>query len=135
MNFQKLVRVRTISTLDVEMPSCTTPIFFGLDVTFFSFYLKVAIQRGNKWVEMFSDSFVIKYKVKFCDCYPFFCLKYKDKFCDSYTAEMWLLRQRFICLNVPYTFNLFFLLILLLLFLVNLRITLYEQVMIDTYQL
>ena len=29
-----------------------------------------------------------------------FCLKYKGKFCDSYTAKMWLLRQRFICLNV-----------------------------------
>ena len=60
--------------------------------------------------EMFSDSFVIKYKVKFCDCYTFVCLKYKSKFCDSYTAEnhlveilrqiLWLLHQRFISLNV-----------------------------------
>ena len=50
--------------------------------------------------EMFSDSFVIKYKVKFCDCYTFVCFKYKGKFCDSYTAEMWLVHQRFICLNV-----------------------------------
>ena len=33
--------------------------------------------------EMFSDSFVIKYKVRFCDCYTFVCLKYKAKFCDS----------------------------------------------------
>ena len=50
------------------------------------------------------------YKVKFCDCYTFVCLKYKGKFCDSYTAEiylleilrqiLWLLHQRFICLNV-----------------------------------
>ena len=54
--------------------------------------------------------FFIKYKVKFCDCYPFVCLKYKDKFCDSHTAGihlleilrqiLWLLHQRFICLNV-----------------------------------
>ena len=60
--------------------------------------------------EMLSDSSVIKYKVKFLDCYKFVCLKYKDKFCDSYTAEihlfeilrqiLWLLHQRFICLNV-----------------------------------
>ena len=60
--------------------------------------------------EMFSDSFVIKYTVRFCDCYTFVCLKYKGKFCDSYTAEfhmleilrqiLWLLHQRFICLNV-----------------------------------
>ena len=60
--------------------------------------------------EMFSDSFVIKYKFRFCDCYTFVCLKYKGKFCDSYTAEvhllkilrkiLWLLHQRFICLNV-----------------------------------
>ena len=60
--------------------------------------------------EMFSESFVIKYKVKIYDCYTFFCLKYKGKFCNSYTAEfhmleilrqiLWLLHQRFICLNV-----------------------------------
>ena len=53
--------------------------------------------------EMFSESFVIKYKVKICDCYTFVCLKYKGKFCDSYTAEnhlvkilrqnLWLLHQ------------------------------------------
>ena len=48
---------------------------------------------------MFADSFVIRYKVKFCDCYAFVCLKYKGKFCESYTAEMWLLHQIFICLN------------------------------------
>ena len=81
-------------------------------------YLKVAIQRGNKRVkswfliffEMFSDSFVIKYKVKFCVCYTFVCLKYKGTFCDSYTVKihlleilrqiLWLLHQRFICFNV-----------------------------------
>ena len=50
--------------------------------------------------EMFSDSFVIKYKVKLCDCYTFVYLKYKGKFCDSYTTEMCLLPQRFLCLNV-----------------------------------
>ena len=60
--------------------------------------------------EMFSESFVIKYKVKICDSYTFVCLKYKSKFCDSYTAEnhlveilrqiLWLLHQRFISLNV-----------------------------------
>ena len=60
--------------------------------------------------KMFSESFVIKYKVKMCDCYTFVCLKYKGKFCDSYTAEihllkilrqiLWLLHQRFIYLNV-----------------------------------
>ena len=59
--------------------------------------------------EMFSDSFVIKYKVKFCGLLHV-CLKYKGKFCNSYTAEihlleilrqiLWLLHQRFICLNV-----------------------------------
>ena len=71
-----------------------------------SFYLiKSSSERKQvSWFliffEMFSDSFVIKYKVKFCDCYTFVCLKYKGKFCDSYTAEMWLLHQRFICLNV-----------------------------------
>ena len=53
---------------------------------------------------MFSNSFVIKYKVNFCDCYTFACLKYKGKFCDSYTAEihlleilrqiLWLLHQK-----------------------------------------
>ena len=58
---------------------------------------------------MFSDSFVIEYKFKFCDCYTFVCLKYKGEFCDSYTAEihlleilrqiLWLLHQRFICLK------------------------------------
>ena len=58
--------------------------------------------------KMFSESFVIKYKIY--DCYTFFCLKYKSKFCNSYTAEfhmleilrqiLWLLHQRFICLNV-----------------------------------
>ena len=61
-----------------------------------------------------SDSFVTKFKVKFCNCHTCFlwlvCLKYKGKFCDSYTAEihlfeiirqiLWLLHQRFICLNV-----------------------------------
>ena len=59
---------------------------------------------------MFSESFVIKYKVKMCGCYTFVCLKYKGKFCDLYTAEfhmleivrqiLWLLHQRFISLNV-----------------------------------
>ena len=59
---------------------------------------------------MFSESFVIKYKFKFCDCYTFLCLKFKGKFCDVYTEEihlleilrqiLWLLHQRFICLNV-----------------------------------
>ena len=61
--------------------------------------------------EMFSDSFVIKYKVKFCDCCRTFAsLKYKGKFCHSYTTLvhlleilrqiLWLLHHRFICLNV-----------------------------------
>ena len=155
--------------------------------------------------ETFSDSFVIKYKVKFCDCYTFVCLKNKDEFCDSYTAEMWLLHQRFICFNVwklysaifhykvkflnkklfslncgwlketfwqyvtiheldkynvlkceespfirinlilkfhkdcnfagQFLIHLFFLLIFLLSFLVNLRIALYQQGLIDSYQL
>ena len=59
---------------------------------------------------MFSDSFFIKYKVKFCDCYTFVCSKCKGKICDSYTAEihllqilrqiLWLLHQRFISMNV-----------------------------------
>ena len=59
---------------------------------------------------MFADSFVIKCKVKLCDCYTFACLKYKGKFCYSYIVEihlleilrqiLWLLHQRFICLNV-----------------------------------
>ena len=60
---------------------------------------------------MFSDSFVIKYKVKFCDCCRTFAsLKYKGKFCHSYTTLvhlleilrqiLWLLHHRFICLNV-----------------------------------
>ena len=72
-----------------------------------SFYLIKSSYTERKQVswfliffEKFSYSFVIKYKVKFCDCYPFFCLKYKGKFCDSYTAKVWLLHQRFICLNV-----------------------------------
>ena len=42
--------------------------------------------------KMFSESFVIKYKVKIYDCYTFFCLKYKSKFCNSYTAEFHMLQ-------------------------------------------
>ena len=41
---------------------------------------------------MFSDGFVIKYKVKFCGSYTFVYLKYKGKLCDSYTAEIHLLK-------------------------------------------
>ena len=41
--------------------------------------------------EMFSESFVIKYKVKIYDCYTFFCLKYKGKFRKSKIAEFHML--------------------------------------------
>ena len=41
--------------------------------------------------EMFSESFVIKYKVKMYDSYIFFCLKSEGKFCNSYTAEFHML--------------------------------------------
>ena len=71
-----------------------------------SFYLIKSTYTERKqlswfviFFEMFSDSFVIKYNVRFCDCYTFVCLKYKGKFRESYTAEMWLLHQRFICSN------------------------------------
>ena len=82
-------------------------IYIDIYIYTISFYLiKSSYTEGKQvswfliFFEMSSDSFVIKYKVKFCDCYAFVCLKYKDKFCDTYAAEMWLLHQRFICLNV-----------------------------------
>ena len=140
---------------------------------------------------MFSDSFVIKCKVKF-DCYIFVCLNYKGKFCNCYTRDlfawmfesfilpflitklnfgtwycvlwivvgskklsgnMWLYscfkmwRESFTRIKLILKFqkhcsfaawfliHLFSLLISLLSFLVNLRIALYQQGLIDSYQL
>ena len=52
-----------------------------------SYIERKEVSRFFIFFEISSDSFLIKYKVKFCDCYTFVSLKYKGEFCDPYTAE------------------------------------------------